>query len=390
MSRPSPGVMVVGAGIVGAALALGLRRRGIDVMLLDAAPPAVWRADQPDLRVYALAPDAEALLRALGVWDGLRLRRVSPYTGMQVVDAGGAGCFHVEALAHGVTHLGHIVEHALLAERLQSALVEAGVLADRDARLEHLASQDDAVVVRFADGRTRQVAWVFGADGARSAVREAAGIGTEGCDYGASGLVAYLRCERPHQATCWQRFLPTGPLALLPCVDGRVSIVWSLPEAEAQRLLVAPTAGFDAEVTRSSNRVLGRLALDSERRLFPLRRQLATRMHEGRVALLGDAAHVVHPLAGQGVNLGLRDVAGLLAAIDAAHARGAHLTPARLARWSRGRYSENALAAHAFDAIHRIYSNDAMLPLALRGAALAAANLPPLQRVLWRRAAGLA
>lgn len=390
MSRPMVDAVVVGGGIVGSALALGLHRRGAEVLLLDRAPPAVWREDAPDLRVYAIAADAQALLASLGVWADIHRRRACAYTAMRVSDAGGGGGFHVQSAAMGVAQLGHIVEDALIAERLQAALLDAGVRVERGTTLVDVDEAGDGVVARLADGRALPARWLFGADGARSAVREALGIAVDAHDYGASGLVAYLRSERPHGATCWQRFLPTGPLALLPCADGRVSIVWSLPGAEAQRLVAVSPTQFEAEITRASNRALGALALDGERRLFPLKRQLAERMHQGRCALLGDAAHVVHPLAGQGVNLGLRDVAGLLGAVDASRDRGEWLTRARLARWARGRMSENAVAAHAFETIHRVYSNDAPLPLALRGWALAAANLPPLKRFLWRTAAGLA
>ncbi|HAI59547.1 MAG TPA: 2-octaprenyl-3-methyl-6-methoxy-1,4-benzoquinol hydroxylase, partial [Xanthomonadaceae bacterium] len=386
-TRPADEAIVVGAGIVGSALALGLRQRGTDVTVLDPAPPAVWRADAPDLRVYAIAADAKALLERLGVWASIRARRVSPYSVMRVWDAAGGGELGIEADLLGVPQLGHIVEHALLAEALQSAAELAGVRVERGAAFAGIEAGGGTVTVRLADGRRLRTRWLFGADGARSAVREAAGIAVDACDYATSGLVAYVRGERPHAATAWQRFLPGGPLALLPCADGRVSIVWSLPEAEARRLVAAPVALFDAELTRASDRVLGALALDGERRLFPLKRQLAVTMARDRVALLGDAAHVVHPLAGQGVNLGLRDVAALLAAVDAGQARGGDgLTPARLARWARERGSENALAAHAFEAIHRVYASSEPLPMALRAAALGIADLQPIKRRLWRAA----
>lgn len=388
MSRERLDALVVGGGIVGSALALGLQRRGAEVLLLDAAPPAVWRAEVPDLRVYAIAADAQALLDALGVWDGIRRQRACAYTGMRVRDAGGDGEFRVEAAAMGVPQLGHIIEHALILAQLQAALPAAGVRVECEVRLAGVEDEGDGVTARLADGRTLRARWLFGADGARSAVREALGIEVDVNDYGASGLVAYLRPQRPHAETCWQRFLPTGPLALLPCADGRVSIVWSLPQDEAGRLAAVPAAQFDAEITRAADRVLGELRLDGERRLFPLRRQLAATQQLGRVALLGDAAHVVHPLAGQGVNLGLRDVATLLATVDAARAHGGGLTPTRLARWARTRRSENHLAAKAFEAIHHVYSNSAPLPMILRRWALVAANLPPLSRALWRHAAG--
>jgi 2-octaprenyl-3-methyl-6-methoxy-1,4-benzoquinol hydroxylase len=380
--------VVVGAGIVGSALALGLKRRGLDVAVVESTPAATWRAEAPDLRVYAIAPDSEALLAALGVWPAVRAARAQPYAAMQVWDAGGGVPLRFDAPALGVPRLGHIVEHGLLVDRLQAALADAGVPMV-NARLESTETDDDGITLQLDGDRRLRAAWAFGADGATSVVRGMAGIAVDARDYGAKGLVAYLHCERPHEATCWQRFLPSGPLALLPCADGRVSIVWSLPDDEAERLTAVPEASFNAEIARASDRVLGALSLDSPRVAFSLRRQVAARMREGRVALLGDAAHVVHPLAGQGVNLGLRDVGELLAGADDALARRrSALSEAVLSRWARRRHSENVLAARAFEAIHGVYSNDALPAVALRGWALAAANLPPIHRRLWAQAAG--
>ena len=382
---------VAGAGIVGAALALGLWQRGLRVAVVEAAMPPAWRADAPDLRVYAIAPDSEALLERLGVWPAVRAARAQPYRAMEIWDSGGGRPLRFDADRLGMPRLGHIVEHGLLVDRLQAALRESGAVIREGHGVAAVREAADGVETVLADGAVLRSDWLFGADGARSAVREAAGIDVAVRDYAARGVVAYLRPELDHQSTCWQRFLPTGPLALLPCSEGRVSIVWSLPEVEAARVLALPEGAFEAELERASDRVLGTLRLDSPRAAFPLKRQLAARMHAGRVALLGDAAHTVHPLAGQGMNLGLRDVAALLDVIDAAiAARRPPLSDARLSRWARGRQSENALAAHTFDLIDRTFSNDAALPVALRGWALAAANAPPLNRALLRRAAGLA
>ena len=380
--------VVVGAGIVGSALALGLKRRGLDVAVVESAPAAPWRADAPDLRVYAIAPDSEALLAGMGVWAAVRAMRAQAYAAMQVWDAGGGAPLRFDASALGVPRLGHIVEHGLLVDRLHTALAAAGVPIVH-AVVEGIETADDDATLRLDGDRRMRASWVFGADGATSAVRGLAGIDVDRRDYAAQGLVAYLRPERLHEATCWQRFLPTGPLALLPCTDGRVSIVWSLPDAAAERLRAEPEAPFNAEISRASDRVLGDLALDSPRVAFPLRRQLATRLRDGRVALLGDAAHAVHPLAGQGVNLGLRDVGELLDAVDDARSRRrAPLSETVLARWARRRHSENVLSARAFEAIHDVYSNAALPAVALRGWALAAANLPPVNRLLWGHAAG--
>lgn len=385
--RPLDAV-IVGAGIVGSALALGLKRRGLDVAVVEPMPPVAWRIDAPDLRVYAIAPDSEALLAGLGVWSSVRAARAQPYAAMQVWDAGGGAPLRFDAPALGVPRLGYIVEHGLLVDRLQAALVAAGVPM-LEAAVEGVEAGDEDVTLRLAGERRVRAAWVFAADGAASAVRGLAGIEVDARDYAARGLVAYLRPERPHDATCWQRFLPSGPLALLPCTDGRVSIVWSLPQDEADRLANVPESQFNAEITRASDRVLGELALDSPRIAFPLKRQLAKRLRVGRIALIGDAAHAVHPLAGQGVNLGLRDVGELLAGVDVALSRRrAPLTESMLARWARRRHSESVVSARAFEAIHDVYSNAALPAVALRGWALAAGNLPPLNRLLWGHAAG--
>jgi 2-octaprenyl-3-methyl-6-methoxy-1,4-benzoquinol hydroxylase len=266
-----------------------------------------------------------------------------------------------------------------------------GVRRHCPARAEALARDDAGVTLRLDDGATLRARLLIGADGATSRVAALAGIAADERDYRQRGLVAYVRTERPHADTCWQRFLPDGPLAFLPCADGRSSIVWSLPDDETQRLLALEADAFGDALTRASDGRLGRCTLDSARAAFPLRRKLAHAMLEGRVALAGDAAHVVHPLAGQGVNLGLRDVAALADGVGQALAAGRDpLSPARLQRWARTRASEAAVAARAFEAIHDAYTSPGLLAGLLRGPLLAlAGGIPPVNRLLWRRAAGL-
>jgi 2-octaprenyl-3-methyl-6-methoxy-1,4-benzoquinol hydroxylase len=182
-----------------------------------------------------------------------------------------------------------------------------------------------------------------------------------------------------------------GPLALLPFADGRCSIVWTLPEAEAARVLALDDDTFGRELTRASDARLGELHAASPRAAFPLQRQLANDYLRGRVLVLGDAAHVVHPLAGQGVNLGLRDVAALEQSVASAMAtRADWASPSRLVRWARARRSEDTLAAYAFDGINRLYTSDSVAAVLLRGPLLGAAGrLPPLPRLLWKHAAGI-
>jgi 2-octaprenyl-3-methyl-6-methoxy-1,4-benzoquinol hydroxylase len=203
--------------------------------------------------------------------------------------------------------------------------------------------------------------------------------------------VDFVETEKPHEQTAWQRFLPGGPLAFLPFVEGRSSIVWTLPNEEADRVSALQDQAFDRELTGAFEARLGQVRAVSRRVAFPLRRQLADAYVSGKVLLMGDAAHVVHPLAGQGVNLGLRDVTRLRDAIaDAQSRRADWSSPHRLARWARECRSENAAAAYAFDGINQVFSNDEMHATLLRGFALGlAGKLPPLAALFWRKASGL-
>jgi 2-octaprenyl-3-methyl-6-methoxy-1,4-benzoquinol hydroxylase len=389
--RDALDLIVIGAGVVGSAAALAAARDGLRVALVEAHAPPPWREDAPDLRVYAVAPDSSALMQDLGIWRAIREARAFGYRRMRVWDAAGGDelVFDADALAR--PQLGHIVEHGLLVDRLWDACGrEARIQRHCPDRLAGLEQDEDAVTAVLEDGRRLRARLLLGADGAVSKVRDLVGLDTEGHDYGQRGLVAYVGTEKPHEATAWQRFLPTGPLAFLPCADGRSSIVWTLPAAEAERLLAIDDERFRGELTRAFDARLGAVLTVSQRAAFPLRRQLAKSYVSGRVALVGDAAHAVHPLAGQGVNLGLRDVAALRTLWRAAAERGSDLaSPHRLARWERARRSENAVAAYSFETINRVFSNDAMLPTLLRGHALGlAGRLPPLARLLWKRAAG--
>ncbi|HSD16941.1 MAG TPA: FAD-dependent oxidoreductase [Thermomonas sp.] len=392
-------VVVAGGGVVGAATALMLAREGLRVALVEPRPAAPWQREVRDLRVYAFAPDNAALLGELGAWPGVLAARAQPYRGMRVWDAGGGDPLVFDADTLGQPQLGWIIENNALVDALWRLLPAAGVRLHCPARIETLQQDDNGVRVGLDDGLVLEARLAIAADGGQSALRTLAGIGTTRHDYHQQGVVAFVASESPHRDTCWQRFLPGGPVALLPFDDdgdaglhGRLgSIVWTLPEAEAQRLRDAEPAGFEAALADAFGGELGGFRLQSARAAFPLQRQLAATHLAGRVLLLGDAAHVVHPLAGQGVNLGLRDVAALREHVRSAKARDGDIASAsRLARWARTRRSENAVNAHAFEAINRLYSNDAVLPTLLRGQLLGiAGRMPPLARALWRHAAGV-
>ncbi|MDI1254409.1 FAD-dependent oxidoreductase [Thermomonas sp.] len=391
--------VVAGGGVVGAATALMLAREGLSVALVEPRHPNAWTPETRDLRVYAFAPDNVRLLEDLGVWAAVRDARVQPYRRMRVWDAAGGDALVFDADTLGQPQLGWIVENALLVDRLWAALPAAGVRLHCPARIEGLQQDDAGVHLQLDDGVQLHARFAVAADGAQSALRDLAGIGCTRHDYAQKGVVAFIAPEQSHQDTCWQRFLATGPLAVLPfngdgdaALQGQISsIVWTLPEAEAVRLLAADANTFETELMAAFGGELGAMRLLSPRAGFRLQRQLAETYVRDRVILMGDAAHAVHPLAGQGVNLGLRDVAALREMLRNAAQRQANpASPARLARWARTRRSESVIAAHAFDAINRAYSNDALWPTLLRGHALGiAGKLPPLSRTLWRHAAGI-
>ncbi len=391
MNRRRLDAIVVGGGVVGAACALALAALGLEIALIEGREPARWSADVPDLRVYAFAPDNAALLDSLGVWNPVLAARAQAYRRMRVWDAAGGGELSFDADALGRDSLGWIVEHRLLVDRLWAALSASGVRVHCPARVEAMEQDDTGVRLRLDDGTRIEARLAIAADGAASTLRELAGLRVTSHDYQQRGVVAFIDTQKPHESTAWQRFLPGGPLALLPFTGGRSSIVWTLPDAEAERTLALDDAQFDRELTLASEARLGEVRVASARAEFPLQRQLADTYVSGRVLVVGDAAHVVHPLAGQGVNLGLRDVVRLRDSIaDAQSRRADWASPHRLARWSRECRSANATAAYAFDGLNRVFSNDDMSTTLLRGFALGmAGRLPPLANLFWRKASGL-
>ena len=390
--RPPPlDVAVVGGGMVGAAAALALVRAGFSTALLEAHAPKPWSAhDEVDLRVVGLAPSSIALLDELGVWTSIRDARASPYAHMYVWDAGSGAVIDFDAASADRERLGYIVENGLVQWTLWQALEAAGCRRLCPAEVRGFEAREDRIQLELADGGTLAARLLVAADGSASPLRQLAGIATRGRDYAQRAVVAHVRTERPHAGTAWQRFLDTGPLALLPLADGRSSLVWSLPEAEAQRVLALDDAAFLDALGVASDFRLGRIIASTPRAAFPLRLQLAERYQAERFVLLGDAAHAVHPLAGQGVNLGLRDVVELRDTLLAARAAGRDIGAAHvLRRYARRRRSADTLDALGFDALARIYAWQSPALVAARGLGVRLLDrLAPLKRRLAEHASG--
>jgi 2-octaprenyl-3-methyl-6-methoxy-1,4-benzoquinol hydroxylase len=391
MSRRGHDAIVVGAGVVGACAALALARSGLRVALIEARVPAPRDDEARDLRVYALSPGSIAQLHALGVWNTIAARRAQPYREMRVWDAAGNDELHFRAADIGSDTLGRIVEQSVIQDALWAALgAEGGVDRRCPGSIVALEQGDAGVVLELDDGSALSAPLAIAADGAESKLRQLAGLQVLGHPYAQRAIVAYVQTQQPHGDTAWQRFLPGGPLAVLPCTEGLSSIVWTVADDDCERLLALAGDAFGDELTRAFDARLGAMQLASPRAAFPLRLQLATRYVAGRVVLAGDAAHVVHPLAGQGVNLGLRDVDQLVQTLTQGRERGSDIGgSATLRRYERVRRSENAIAAGAFDAINRVYSNNSVLPTLLRGRLLGLVDrLTPLRRLFARHAAG--
>ncbi len=393
-------VLIVGAGVVGSVMAGALLARkqsapGRVAIVADRLAPAGEAAPVPDwdLRVFALSRASQRLLQLCGVWQRLPPQRVFPYERMCVWDAsgvpGGPGSLTFDCAEIGEPNLGFIVEGRALQERCVQAAGAAGAVLIEASVREIALSEADARI-RLDDGRDLRAKLLIGADGVDSKTRELLGIDTAGHAYHQDALVAHVRTAKPHRNTAWLRFLPGGPLAFLPLPDGRSSIVWSVARAEAKRLRALDAAAFGAALGEASGEALGEVELTTPIAGFPLKLQYAVDYVKSHAALLGDAAHAVHPLAGQGLNLGLLDCASLAEVLSAAGSPGLAGERRLLRRYERWRKSENLLAATAMDGLERLFSNSNPAVARLRAAGLdAVGKLPFLKRQFAQRALGL-
>lgn len=394
--RP-PTILIAGAGVVGLAtaalLATGRCAERLRVQVIEPRAQRRWRADETDLRVYALSRASQRLLENVGAWRAISAARVSPYRRMHVWegnDPNGFGTLEFDAAELGEPDLGHIVEDSLLRTVLGDLVASAASAELTIGEIESLDVGRRNVTASLANGGTAQGSLLIAADGSDSKVRSTLDLPVHARSYEQIAIVTHVTTARSHSETAWQRFLPGGPLAFLPLADGRSSIVWSLPEAEAKELAAVPEAEFLQALQEASADVLGELTAIAARATFPLRVLHAERYCSQRVALAGDAAHTVHPLAGQGMNLGLLDAAALASVVEDAVLAGEDPGDLKvLRRYERERKGDNRSMSLAFDALHRLFR----LPgwaAPFRATGLRAVNATgPAKRIFMERALGL-
>lgn len=390
-------LIIVGAGMVGSALALALKDSGLDILLIDGSPLSVKPFDPAaafEPRVSALSAASQRILLRLGAWPGVLSRRSSPYSEMHVWDGSGTGQVHFSASSVHAEVLGHIVENRVIQDALMEPLHDSGIGLMPGARLERLRRSGDDWLLTLVDGRELRTPLVVAADGANSAVRRLAGCATREWDYLHHAIVTSVRCAEPHQRTAWQRFTDDGPLAFLPLErDGEhwCSIVWSATPAEAARLMALDEAGFCSELGRAFEWRLGEVLGADPRLCIPLRQRHAKRYVEEGLALIGDAAHTIHPLAGQGVNLGFLDAAVLAEVLQHAAGRGERLADERvLGRFERRRMPHNLAMMAAMEGFERLFQADPLPLRWLRNSGLKWVDgMPEAKALFVRQALGL-
>ncbi len=373
-------VVVVGGGITGltfaALLAESQREASLGITLLDAgARPQIPGDDEISLRVSAIASGSVQLLESVGAWQLISDSRLSPYECMRVWDEDGrpdgAAALRFDAAEFAVPQLGFIVENVLLQDALLRRLDTTNVELRFASPIRSLRQSGWQYKVELEGGVCRTADLVVGADGSRSFVRRAAAIETRKWPYDQTAFVTHLRPEFEHHATAWQRFLRSGPLGILPLADGRVSVVWSTAPELAKRALEASDEALGTMLTDASDRVLGELAAAGPRGAFPLGAQHARRYVLPGIALIGDAAHAIHPLAGQGANLGLQDAAELASVLHAALQKGLHPGDEPvLRRYERARKGANATMLHFMTGLNRLFATDSRLVGELRSAGM--------------------
>ena len=392
-------VLIAGGSFVGLTLALALSRSSkgsLRVVVVDRTPPQSARAAASDGRATALSAASVHLFQSLRVWDDL-FACAEPFSEIDITDSK-LGAVARPSLLHfdGALSEGEPAAYMLENHLLRGALIECAEAADgvtflAPETVEDFSVAPSGVSSRLGSGGTVHASLLVAADGRKSVLRKKAGIGTVGWSYRQAGIVATLGIEKPHQGRAVQHFLPQGPFAILPLQDNRVSLVWTEERARAHEIVALDDTEFLSEAKKRMGARYGALSLAGPRAAFPLDMHVARAFAAERVALVGDAAHGVHPLAGQGLNIGLRDVAALAEVVIEAARLGLDVGSIEvLQRYERWRRFDSAFSGLAMDALNRLFTNDNAPLRALRSLGLGLVDrAPALKRVFVREAAGL-
>ncbi len=394
-------VLIVGAGMAGATLALALSGNNLRLGLIEArqinsgvVELGTAGLEGYDARVSAITPASQALFESLGVWQSICDKRVSPYKVMEVWDAEGSGAITFRCDEIPASVLGHIVENSLINGALLEAAQRGGVEFFSPVKLEGLDESDRGVTISLEDGRSLSTSLLVAADGALSKVRSLAEFKTREWDYGHKALVATVQTEIDPAMTARQSFMPSGPLAFLPlCSVGDqhfCSIVWSATPELSDELCSLEEAEFCRRLERAFESRLGAIKASSAPFAFPLRQRHAIDYVKPGIALVADAAHTIHPLAGQGINIGLQDVQVLAAELLRAQGRQQHLGSLEvLKRYQRQRKGDNLLMMAAMDGFKRLFEQDALPVRLLRNVGMSwLSGVPSIKRKIMRHAMG--
>lgn len=387
-------VAIVGGGMVGLAVACGLQGSGLRVAVLEQREPQALAADAaPALRVSAINAASEKLLTRLGVWSDIVARRASCYHGMEVWDKDSFGRIEFDDQSMGYSHLGHIVENAVIHYALwQKAQQSSDITLMAPAELQQVAWGENEAFLTLKDGAMLTARLVIGADGANSWLRNKADIPLTFWDYRHHALVATIRTEEAHGAVARQAFHGEGILAFLPLSDPHLcSIVWSLAPEEAERMQQANDALFNQALNIAFDNRLGLCRVESERQVYPLTGRYARQFASHRLALVGDAAHTIHPLAGQGVNLGFMDAAELVDELKRLHRQGKDIGQyLYLRRYERSRKHSAAMMLAGMQGFRELFAGTHPAKKLLRDMGLKLADtLPGVKPQLLRQAMGL-
>jgi 2-octaprenyl-6-methoxyphenol hydroxylase len=392
MAEPlSVQVLIVGGGPVGGLLARLLGKAGVSVAVVEAADPKALGEATSDARAIAIAYTAQKVLAQSDSWD-----QMAPEAGeildIRVTDNASPLCLHYNHLDMGDAPLGWIVPNPAIRRAIHARLAEtAAVHLFAPARIGRLDRLGEQVEAQLTDGRRIRAQLVIAADGRASATRDSAGIRLTRRDYGVNGIVCVIEHDQPHQGIAHERFRPNGPFALLPLAGNRSGVVWTEPRSQAAAICAQSDADFEAELAGIIGGFLGLIRVEGPRFHHPLTLQFADRLVDHRLALVGDAGHGMHPIAGQGMNMGIRDVAALAEVIVDAARLGLDIgAPQVLERYQRWRQFDNLLMLGLTDGLDRLFSNGVEpLRLARRLGLAVVDRLPATKRFFMRHAMGL-